>query len=113
MNVNLKVEGLYKSSLYHDSSTEEEGERTGQILPPLKQSGAIQLETKFVFNTMAHPSKKKDESKKLSSTNLKPTFSNQHLYSKFFFYLILFLEKSMKGHLFQAPEYLVVGRKAN
>jgi len=102
LNVNLKIEGVFKPTHYNDTSTDEENEK-GSILPQInKQSSALQFETKFALNTMGHPLKKKDENKKLASTMLKPNFSNQHLY-----------KKSQKSSMFQAPDYLVVGRKAN
>lgn len=102
LNVNLKVEGIFKSSHTNDTSTEEEVEKGG-ILPPLKnQSTGMQMDAKYNYNAMSHSMKKKEEPKKYANTVLKPTLSNQFLY-----------KKSQKNSLTQAPEYLVVGRKAN
>jgi len=99
LNVNLKVEGIFKNAHYNDTSTEEESEKTG-ILPPLKQqASAIHLETKFIFNTMNHPMKKSDY-KKLGNNSFKPSISNQHLY-----------KKNQKSHLLAAPDYMISGKK--
>jgi len=98
LKVNLKLEGSIKSSYLNDTSTEEEGDKGG-ILPPLKQQlSSIQLETKVAVGDAY---KRKDEGKNLTSTFLKPSVSNQHLY-----------KKSSKNNLYQGADYLVVGRKA-
>jgi len=97
LNVNLKVEGIFKNAHFGDTSTEEEGEKAG-LLPPLKQQSAIQLETKFIFNTMNHPMKKSELKK--NGNSFKPSISNQHLY-----------KKTQKNHLIAAPEYLVSGKR--
>jgi len=99
LNVNLKVEGLFKSS-QHDSSMEEDGDK-GSILPPLKhmtQSG-IQLETKVLFNTMNPSLKKKEEAKKFSNASMKPHIANQYMQKK--------PQKSL-----QASDYMMIGKKA-
>jgi len=99
LNVNLKVDEIFKQYHGHDTSTEDEGERTG-ILPPIKNQGpVIQVETKLTLSNLSHSTKKNDF-KKLSHASFKPTPSNQHLY-----------QKSQKSNLL-APEYLIVGKKA-
>jgi len=102
LNVNLKVEGIFKQSHFHDTSTEEEGEK-GSILPPLKnQPSTIHLETKFSLNSMNQSFKKKDESKKLAHTIGKSTVYNPPLY-----------KKAQKMSLLQPQDYFVIGKKAN
>jgi len=99
LNVNLKVEGIFKQSHFNDTSTEEEGEK-GSILPPLKnQPSTIQLETKFSLNQSF---KKKDESKKLASTVVKSTVYNPPLY-----------KKAQKMSMIQPQDYFIIGKKAN
>jgi len=100
LNVNLKVEGVFKQSHLNDTSTEEEGEK-GAVLPPLKhQSSALHLETNLTLN-MNNSTKKKDDTKKFGSTFHKPTLNNQFL-----------TKKSPKNSIIQPPEYLLVGKKA-
>jgi renal tumor antigen len=104
--LNLKVEGMFKSSQFNESSTEEENEK-GTTLPPLKQNSILQLDSKFM-NGAAGSGKQKDYGKwKIHSSVLKPTLSNQHL--------IHVKDKQKKNNklLFQAPEYMIVGKKAS
>jgi len=100
LNVNLKVEGLFKAS-QHDSSMEEDGDK-GSMLPPLKhisQSG-IQLETKVLFNTMNASMKKKDDAKKFSNSSLKPHLGNPYM------------QKKPQKNMLQSSDYLMIGKKA-
>jgi len=100
MNVNVKVEGIFKQSHYNDISTEEENHHGG-MLPPLKgKASNIHMETKLSFNTMHHPiiPKKKEDFKKLNTIAIKPSISNQYLYKK-------------KNPYMQQPDQLVMGKK--
>jgi renal tumor antigen len=99
LNVNVKVDEIFKQYHGHDTSTEDEAERTG-ILPPIRNQGpTFQLETKLTLSNLSHSTKKNDF-KKHSHASFKPTPSNQYLY-----------QKSQKSNLI-APEYLIVGKKA-
>jgi len=107
VNLNLKVEGIFKQN-HNDTSTEEEYEKGG-MLPPLKSKApSIHVETKLSFNTMHHPMnnlinhpiKKKDELKKLNTIAIKPSLSNHYLY-----------KKSMKNSLLHQPDHLIMGKK--
>jgi len=63
--------------------------------------------------------RKKEETKRYANTILKPTLSNQHLASISFVSLKFFInflskEKSKKSNMmYQAPEYIVFGKKAS
>jgi len=101
LNVNLKVEGIFKSSQYNDSSMEDEPDKGG-ILPPLKHasSSGVQLETKVLFNTMNHPMKKKDEPKKFANASMKPQLTS------------IYAQKKPNKSMLPPNEYMMVGRKA-
>jgi len=100
LNVNLKVEGVFKSQ-YNDSSMEDDGDK-GATLPPLKHisSSGIQLETKVLFNTMNHPLKKKEDTKKFANASMKPQVSNHYQ------------QKKPLKNVFQTSDYMMVGKKA-
>jgi len=101
LNVNVKVEGVFKSSHANDTSTEEEGEK-GSVLPQIKQQASgIHLETKLSFNTMTNPLKKKDDIKKGATVNLQSTSSNKFLY-----------QKPQKKSTLQSSDYFLSGKKA-
>jgi renal tumor antigen len=100
LNVNVKVEGVFKHS-HNDTSTEEEPEKLA-LLPPLKnQPSSIQMETKFSINTMNQSFKKKEDQKKLASTIVKSSVYNPLLY-----------KKSLNNNTLQPQDYFLVGKKA-
>jgi len=100
--LNLKVEGTSRIPFINDSSTDEDVDKTN-TLPPLKQFSNVHLDTKYNPNLPYNSMRKKEETKRYANTILKPTLSNQHL-----------AKKSKKSNMmYQAPEYIVFGKKAS
>lgn len=90
MQLNLKVEGVFKPAHGEYSSAEEENEKmekTGVFLPPIKNS-MVSMETKLkLYGPNPSVYKKKEyDMKKIYGSLLKPTLSNQYLMSFSFFF---------------------------
>jgi len=100
--ISLKIEGTSRVPFVNDSSTDEDAEKTG-ILPPLKQSSIVHLDTKYNPNLPHHSMRKKEDAytKRYANAILKPTLSNQHLTKK----------PKKSTMLYQAPEYMILGKK--
>jgi len=90
VQLNLKVEGVFKPAYGEYSSAEEENEKmekAGVFLPPIKNS-MVSMETKLkLYGPNPSVYKKKEyDMKKIYGNLLKPTLSNQYLMSILFIF---------------------------